>query len=141
MNTLRIWVAGLVMALLMATTLSVGADNHTPTIQVRTITLPVGAIVAFQSACPADGNWDRLEAASGRFLLGAGHITGTELNVPPSTAAGEARHGHSVGDSSTNIRKDDDGSDSEVARPGHRHAVGESLNIPPYYSVVFCILK
>ena len=131
-------IAGLVMALLMAVG-NVGAES-VPKVELRMIQLPVGAIVAFQSACPADGNWDHFQAASGRFLLGAGDIPGTDVNAPPSTTD-EPEHIHDVGSSTRNVRKDDDGSDSHVAQSGHGHEVRPAVSIPPYYAVVFCILK
>ena len=137
MTNSRIRVAGLVLALLMITALSAGA-------QTATVELPLGVIVAFARECPTDGHWEPFSDAQGRVLMGAGEIvvdSETTITVVAGRPGGAAAHDHGrTGEANHHRGADDDDDDWVGADKVHTHAVQSVSALPPFIGVVFCEL-
>ena len=111
-------------------------------LQVRTIVLPVGAIVAFPSACPADENWQEYTPSQGRFLIGAGLVREMEINLRPGDTSNSVTHDHSGRTGSGgNARGVDNDNDHWPSAHEHTHEIKKDAHLPPYVAVVFCQLK
>ena len=136
MDTLRIKVAGLVMALLIVSS-SLFAQI--------TVEIPVGAIVAFVDGCPPGPHWEAYEPARGRFLLGAGVLVDTDpspLRVDPGDFKDTAKHHHGgLTDGAPRQRRaDNDTRNPHTSDAGHKHVIQQDNHLPPYLGVVFCVV-
>ena len=121
---------------------AIASAQTAPALQVRTIVLPVGAIVAFPSACPADGNWHEYVPARGRFMIGAGRVRETERDLRPGDTSDTATHNHRgrTGPGG-NRRGVDNDTDHWPSADEHTHKIEADAHLPPFVAVVFCQLK
>ena len=134
MTISRIRAAGLVMALLMATALSVGAQTSLED-QIAVV-LRHGVILPFENdTCPPQ--WSVYSKATGRFLKGV------DSESAYGTPGGSSEHLHTgtTGSRPNGTRYAHNGDDHTVSNWDHHH---KSLNIsvvnhePPFVAVIFC---
>ena len=132
----------LALAATMAMAGSIATAQTAPSLQVRTIVLPVGAIVAFSSACPADGNWQEYIPAQGRFMIGAGRVREMERDLRPGDTSDRAKHEHQGRTGPGGDRRGvDNDNDHWPSANEHTHVIAPDDHLPPYVAVVFCQLK
>ena len=146
----KVGLSALCIALMVAASATVVAqepieiENVTIPVTVRVIPVPVGAIVAFNNSCPADGYWEPYVQAEGRFLVGAGIVREADITIRPGEGSDKAVHSHrgkTNWPSGHSIKKDDDCCDVEVPGVRHEHVIRPDVHLPPFVGVVFCILK
>ncbi len=116
-------------------------DNMTPAeeklVSALIEALGGGIIVPFKSNhCPPD-YWTEYEPATGHFLRGI------ESGEEVGKSYGDASHVHAGWTSTGHGRIDTDDGDIPMSPEGHQHeyTTDKANNIPPYVSVVFCVLK